>query len=308
MDGDTHVWYKSDMSAQSHIPVFALYGETAPFPDIVHVENIADRATSDGWTIAAHRHGQLSQMIAIDQGGAAARIDGDACILETGDFLFVPAHVVHGYDFRPGTAGHVISLPSALLGAEGAMPPGIATILSRPLRGPTDATLQNLVGLLVNAFGATGRFRTQLVLTLAQALLVALAESAPARAAGVGPARDARLAQLDGLIATHMAQGWAVADYAKALKISTGHLGRLCRAASGMGAKAYIEQTVMEEASRLLAFTRLPLSEIGYRLGFEDPSHFSKRFRAARGLAPSTYRRQLEGRPRPGGRSDQIGC
>ena len=52
----------------------------------------------------------------------------------------------------------------------------------------------------------------------------------------------------------------------------------------------------MGEASRLLAFTRLPMSEIGYRLGFDDPSHFSKRFRAARGLAPSAYRRQLEGR------------
>ena len=63
-----------------------------------------------------------------------------------------------------------------------------------------------------------------------------------------------------------------------------------------MGAKAYIEQAVMGEASRLLAFTRLPMSEIGYRLGFDDPSHFSKRFRAARGLAPSAYRRQLEGR------------
>lgn len=295
------------MSTPSHIPVFALYGQTTPFPDVVHVEDLAERATSEGWTISAHRHGQLSQVIVIADGGAAARIDGDECLLAAGDFLFVPAHVVHGYDFRPGTAGHVISLPSALLGAEGAMPPGIATLLSRPLRGPVDATLQRLIALLIEAFSATGRFRTQLVLTLAQALLVALAESAPAQAATEGTERDARLAQLDGLIATQMAQGWSVADYAQALQISTGHLGRLCRAASGLGAKAYIEHSVMEEASRLLAFTRLPLSEIGYRLGFDDPSHFSKRFRAARGLAPSTYRRQIEGRPTQSQGPDQMG-
>ena len=53
------------MSVPSHIPVFALYGETAPFPDIIHIERIADRATSHGWTIAAHSHGQLAQLIVI---------------------------------------------------------------------------------------------------------------------------------------------------------------------------------------------------------------------------------------------------
>ena len=284
------------MTAPSHIPVFALYGQTTPFPDIVYIERLADRAASGGWRIDAHRHGQLSQVIIIDQGGATARIDGDECRLAAGDFLFIPAYAVHGYDFSPGTAGHVISLPSALLVSDAAQSPGVKAALARPLRGQADATLQRLVALLLEAFAATGRFRTQLVLPLAQALLVALAENTSARAPGAAPHRDGRLMRLDALITAQMAQGWGVADYARALQISTAHLWRLCRAASGMGAKAYIEQAVMDEASRLLAFTRLPMSQIGYRLGFDDPSHFSKRFRAARGIAPSVYRRQLEGR------------
>ena len=284
------------MSVPSHITVFALYGETAPFPDIIHIERIADRATSHGWTIAAHRHGQLAQLIVIEHGGATARIDGDACPLSPGDFLFIPAHAVHGYDFQPGTSGHVISLPTALLVDEGAPSPGIAASLARPLRGHADDILRHLIGLLIAAFETTGRFRTQLVLGLAQALLAGLAENSAARAPGAVAAGDGRLTRLDALIAARMASGWGVADYAAALQISTGHLGRLCRMASGLGAKAYIEQAVMDEASRLLAFTRLPMSEIGYRLGFEDPSHFSKRFRAARGLAPSAYRDRIEGR------------
>lgn len=282
------------MIATSHIPVFALYGETAPFPDIVHIERLADRATSEGWTISAHRHGQLSQLIVIETGGATARIDDDVCSLSPGDFLFIPAHAVHGYDFRPGTGGHVISLPTALLGGDGAS--GIGASLAHTMRGRADTSMRRLVALLVEAFEATGRFRTQLVLALAQALLAGLAETGAAQGAQARDPRDGRLLQLEALIAARMAEGWGVADYAQALQVSTGHLGRLCRAASGMGAKAYIEQAVMGEASRLLAFTRLPMSEIGYRLGFDDPSHFSKRFHAARGLAPSAYRRQLEGR------------
>ncbi|MEY8841909.1 helix-turn-helix transcriptional regulator, partial [Cribrihabitans sp. XS_ASV171] len=103
-------------------------------------------------------------------------------------------------------------------------------------------------------------------------------------------ADDTRLAQFDTLIARHMSEGWTASDYAAALSITAGHLSRLCRTATGRGATAYIEQARIEEACRLLAFTRLPVSEIGFRLGFADPSYFSKRFRNARDQTPSAYR------------------
>lgn len=95
------------------------------------------------------------------------------------------------------------------------------------------------------------------------------------------------------LIARHMAEGWGVADYASALSVTAGHLNRICRAATGTSAGRHIEIAVMTEASRLLAFTQLPVTEVGYRLGFDDPSYFSRRFRALRGEAPSDYRRRF---------------
>lgn len=282
------------MAAPTNIPVFALFGETTPFPDVIHLERIMDRAAHHDWEIPAHRHGQLAQVVVIETGGAMAKIDGETLDLGPGEHLFVPAHVVHGYAFRPDTTGLVISLPSALID------PGLGAALGRAVAGQSDAALVTVVALLSESYARTGRFRTQELLGLVQALLAHLADSPQAERPNPRPVRDARLTELDTLIAAHMAQGWGVADYARALQISTGHLGRLCRAASGLGAKSYIEQSVMDEASRLLAFTRLPLSEIGYRLGFDDPSHFSKRFRAAKGVAPSSYRRQLEGRVAPG--------
>ena len=92
-----------------------------------------------------------------------------------------------------------------------------------------------------------------------------------------------------------MAESWTASDYADALALSTGHLSRLCRQASGRGAAAYIEHHLMEEACRLLAFTALPVSDIGYRLGYADPSYFSKRFRIVRQQAPTEYRAQFSG-------------
>jgi AraC-like DNA-binding protein len=39
----------------------------------------------------------------------------------------------------------------------------------------------------------------------------------------------------------------------------------------------------------------MPVAEAGRRLGCADPSHFSRRFRAARGESPGAYRARLHG-------------
>ena len=52
---------------------------------------------------------------------------------------------------------------------------------------------------------------------------------------------------------------------------------------------------VMTEACRLIAFTRLPVAEVGYRLGYADPPYFSRRFRLRMGETPSAYRARVSG-------------
>jgi AraC family transcriptional activator of pobA len=51
----------------------------------------------------------------------------------------------------------------------------------------------------------------------------------------------------------------------------------------------------MREACRMLAYTRQPVAQIGYGLGFDDPSYFSRAFRRAMGVAPAAYRAGFEG-------------
>jgi AraC family transcriptional activator of pobA len=284
------------MSQAVPIPVFTLFGETAPFPDIVHVERIADRAPAHGWTIAAHRHGRLAQILAIESGAAEAWIDRQVLALHDGDILFVPPHAVHGYRFRPGTLGRVISLPSEVVQSVAPVSAEISALLSLPHHLHGARGVAQRIMLLVEAVAGTGPFRTQQVLALTHAVLAAVAAEGARHAPQARGAADDRLMQLDALIAAHLSEGWQVSDYARALTLSTGHLSRICRAATGLGAKAYVEQAVIAEACRLLAFTDLSVAGIGYRLGYDDPSHFSKRFRAARGMAPSDYRQQLETR------------
>ena len=81
-----------------------------------------------------------------------------------------------------------------------------------------------------------------------------------------------------------------VAHYADHLGITPGHLSHLTRSHLGLSAGALIRSRLLAEARRLLLYSDLPAREVGYELGFEDPSYFSRFFKRGTGRAPSTYR------------------
>lgn len=59
---------------------------------------------------------------------------------------------------------------------------------------------------------------------------------------------------------------------------------------SGISLKAYILERKMELAKALLTDTNLPVSQIGYDIGFSDNHNFSNAFKKITGQSPSDYR------------------
>lgn len=290
MDRTSLCWYESCMPHGDRIPVFSLFGETGAFPDVVHCERIRDRAQGHGWKITAHRHSQMTQLLLIEEGEAQAMVDSRRLVLTVGDFLYLPIHAVHAFEFSQGADGSVLSFPLPLLASIGPAADELRRALSKPVTGQADPSLIDLAGRLVSRLGGSGPFRSASVMGLAQAVLADVAESGLSDVAASDGSAGRRLQRLDALIASHLADNWRPGDYAKALSITTGQLSRICRKERSMSAGDYIEATIMTEACRLLAFTRMPVAEVGYRTGFADPSHFSRRFRHFQGETPSNYR------------------
>jgi AraC family transcriptional regulator len=54
----------------------------------------------------------------------------------------------------------------------------------------------------------------------------------------------------------------------------------------------YITQRRIESAKNMLANTSYSISEIAYRTGFYDTSHFTKTFELETNLTPANYRKQ----------------
>ncbi|MEC9196799.1 MAG: helix-turn-helix domain-containing protein [Pseudomonadota bacterium] len=289
MDQSSKLWYYSNMSSEKHIPSFTLFGETSDFPDVIHVERIWDRARLHDWKITPHRHEQMYQVFHLARGHAEVELDGRRERLSQGTLLFVPPRTVHGFAFAQGTEGDVLSFPSPVIKAMQPRTSALDGALQHPFMVPATDVMRTTIAQLMITFQSGESFRTHLLVAFSHALIAAIAaarhDTDPARAEG-GTLMD----RLNRLIADHHESNWRTADYADALSVSAGHLSRTCRKIAGLSANAYIEHSLMTEACRLLAFTQLPVAEIGYRLGFADPAYFSRRFRAARGEAPSDYR------------------
>ncbi len=104
--------------------------------------------------------------------------------------------------------------------------------------------------------------------------------------------------QFLGLIETRLAAAapaLTLEPYAEALHLTPKHLSALCRQATGQSATDLLKEKVTTEAKVLLTGTALPISELGYRLGFYDVAHFSRWFKRAVGQTPSAYRAQFTG-------------
>lgn len=81
-----------------------------------------------------------------------------------------------------------------------------------------------------------------------------------------------------------------VAEYARELGVSPGHLNALCGATLRRSASRVVRQRLVLEAKRLLAHSDLTAAQVAFRLGFEDPAYFARFFRREAGVPPTAFR------------------
>lgn len=295
MDRTSQFLYDSNMTRPASIPSFNLFGEVGDLPDVIHCESIEARSTLHDWEFAPHRHTRLHQVLAIDEGEGTAMLDGSSHPLGAGSLVNVPPGIVHGYAFAPGTQGLVVTFALEMIDETLRPAEGLRPVLARPALSRGDDSVQSTLRNLASAYTAHDYARAQILRSLGGLLLGQLARLLAAEDRTEPMAEHALLARFRALLDTEFRNHLAVADYARRLAVSPTHLSRLARAATGRPASGLIEDRVIREARRLLAFTNLPVSRIAYELGYDDPAYFSRVFARATGLPPRAFRNKLDG-------------
>lgn len=82
----------------------------------------------------------------------------------------------------------------------------------------------------------------------------------------------------------------SVAYYAEQLNTSPQNLNASCRKEVSMTASNVLSEFIISEAKRLLMYTDCTVSEIAFRLNFNDSSHFIKYFKRSTNLTPQSFR------------------
>ena len=81
--------------------------------------------------------------------------------------------------------------------------------------------------------------------------------------------------------------------YAEALYITPNYLNEVIKTSMGISAKEYIQNRIILEARRMAVYTEKSSKEIGFELGFDDPSHFSKFFKRNTGQSFLEFKKNL---------------
>jgi len=90
----------------------------------------------------------------------------------------------------------------------------------------------------------------------------------------------------------HMDEKLMICDMARLAKCSPSSVTRLFRKHLDQSPTQWLLKTKIERASQTLIATSLRISEIGRRVGFEDPYYFSKAFKKTTGMSAREYRRR----------------
>ncbi len=291
------------------IPHFGLYGESfvSKDPGFVHIEDIAARSRENGWLIKPHRHNNMFQMLCMFHGQLELQLDERHHFLTGGWVITVPPGFVHGFRFRPETVGAVLTLAEPLLTEEryqrsrryfeGLI--GSPRIIGFNRRDPLFKQLQGYLSLMAEEFHQAETGYKYMMEWLVGMVLVTLKRQLDQRQRQdqFSAPGNQMLQGFRALLEENYRKHWQVQQYADALHTSVSSLNRLCRQTVGITAKSVVQNRMLIELKRQLIYTRIPLDQIAYNLGFRDPAYFSRFFKRMEGIPPSEYReRHNEGR------------
>ncbi len=287
------------------LPLFHLYGDPPDDQafDFIHIETISSRSSMHDWTIRAHRHRNLFQILVIERGGGDMTLEAATFSFASPVAILVPATVAHGFRFTPlETEGWVVSFTEdvthALGERSGQALARLRALAAEPIVPLAPAEIARLSSLCADLheerFLAREGFRLAMRGYLALlAIEVARLAASRARSGTVTlQTADPTVEALRALVEEHFRKERLLGFYAEKLAMTPDRLNDIVKRATGVTAGHLIRQRVLTEAKRQLVFTTLAIHEIAYDLTFSDPSHFARFFRKQTGTTPQDFREQ----------------
>jgi AraC family transcriptional activator of pobA len=290
-----------------------LYSEDRPGAifGFFHIEPLTTRSDPEERQAGLHRHPDFDQLLILTAGKCLFEHDGQKSEVEAPCCVYIPANVVHQFFYQLDATGAVISVSSDFVaGLSSAEQSAITTMLRLGTQRivnfraeETTRAAQGLIDLTLEKFASRHRHRCDIVRYLFGGLLLEL--GAALEVPSYWDARALNAIDLfrryrDLIQETIGAIGFSddprspshtVESFASRLSTTAYALNLACQSACGCSARDLVHTAILEQATRLLLYTKRPVKEISYLLGYSHASHFTRFFKQRRaGTTPEAFR------------------
>lgn len=102
-----------------------------------------------------------------------------------------------------------------------------------------------------------------------------------------------KFTEFKNMLEAHYSESRNALDYADMMNTSYKHLNMICKSITGKTAKNFIDHFITLEIKRQLATTDIPVKELTYKMGFDEPTNLVKFFRKHTSQTPSQFKEFL---------------
>lgn len=103
------------------------------------------------------------------------------------------------------------------------------------------------------------------------------------------------ISECQNYIFNHLFEEITLEQLASLTGLNGNYISQRFKKETGQSFRGYLTARRIEEACRLIKYSRIPFAEIATRLCFHDQSHFTKTFKQVKGMTPKQYRLHAAG-------------
>jgi AraC family transcriptional activator of pobA len=290
------------VSSKNKLLRYGLYGERDfLLPDFIHCETMQYRSEKHNWVIEPHLHAHLFQFFLIEWGKVSYSFQESKHIVGAGSIITIPENVLHGLEVSKDVKGMVLTISSSFVETLFKNSPNVLLELgaAKVLTNLKEHKLFPLIRQTV--YGLQDELQDDLpekamVLQSYLSLLLISVYRLSVEKSEKTITTDNRNALYFRNFQRSMKQSYSpqktIQAYARELHITPVHLNRICQATVGKSALQVVHDFLFLEAKKYLKHTEYSISEIAYRLNFEDPAYFSRFFSKLAGCSPKAFRKE----------------
>ena len=279
---------------------YGLYGEEELLlPDFMHLETMEYRSRKNNWVIAQHIHSNLFQVFLIETGKVCYLFENNRYLVKAPAIVTIPENTLHGLEVSKNIKGMVLTLSSSYPETVFQLtPPALSELnkvcMMKDLRKhKIFSVIKQLIYGLYDEMQEElpeKRLVLQSYLSLVLSKIFRLALEKSERPFTTDSRNSHYFSSFQRSIKQSYTPMKSINEYARELNITPVHLNRICQATVGKSALRAVHEFLFLEAEKYLKYTEYSVSEIAYRLNFEDAAYFSRFFSKNAGISPKQYR------------------